>query len=96
MKNQVRNLGGTLYSEGIFLAKKGQQFETYTIEHKMLAVEMYLQGGASYQTVANICGIRNSSQFGMIPPRIDLDCVLTVLLKFGVIRLIYAGMSIIV
>lgn len=61
-KPQVYNLGGTLYSEGIFLAKKGQQFETYTAEQKMRAVEMYLQGTGSYQAVADALGIRNSSQ----------------------------------
>jgi transposase len=44
------------------LAKKGQQFEKYTEEQKMRAVEMYLQGGSSYQTVADTLGIRNCSQ----------------------------------
>ncbi len=46
----------------IFMAKKGQTFNTYTDEFKVKAVRTYLEGSSSYQVVAEREGIRNCSQ----------------------------------
>jgi transposase len=47
---------------GFTLAKKGQTFEKYSEETKQKAVDMYENGGLSYQAVADALGIRNPSQ----------------------------------
>lgn len=46
----------------IFMAKKGQTFQTYTEEFKLNAVRAYIEGTASYKVVAERKGIRNCSQ----------------------------------
>lgn len=44
------------------MAKKGQQFKEYTEEFKLVAVKAYLEGAASYKTVAQRLEIRNCTQ----------------------------------
>lgn len=44
------------------MAIKGMKFQSYTEEFKRLAVERYLNGDGSYQTLSNELGIRNSTQ----------------------------------
>jgi transposase len=46
----------------IFMAKKGQVFQTYTEEFKLRAVRAYLEGTESYKVVAEREGIRNCTQ----------------------------------
>jgi transposase len=50
-------LGGDL-----FMAKKGQIFQSYTEEFKMEAVRAYMEGSSSYMVVAEQLKIRNCSQ----------------------------------
>jgi transposase-like protein len=44
------------------MAKKGQRFQQYTEEFKETAVQTYLEGVASYRTVAEEMGIRSCTQ----------------------------------
>ncbi|HBU82409.1 MAG TPA: hypothetical protein DEF35_12315 [Paenibacillus sp.] len=46
----------------IFMAKKGQTFQTYTEEFKKKAVRAYVEGSSSYKAVAEREGVRNCSQ----------------------------------
>jgi transposase len=46
----------------IFMAKKGQTFQTYSEEFKLKAVRAYVEGSASYKVIAEQEGIRNCSQ----------------------------------
>jgi transposase len=46
----------------IFMAKKGQTFQTYSEEFKLKAVRAYVEGSASYKVTAEREGIRNCSQ----------------------------------
>jgi transposase-like protein len=48
--------------EDIFMARKGQVFQQYTEDFKLAAVREYLNGSASYNVVAEMLGIRNSTQ----------------------------------
>jgi transposase len=51
------------YLEGIFsMAKKGQQFQTYTDEFKLNAVMKYVNGSKSYKVLADELGILNCTQ----------------------------------
>jgi transposase-like protein len=56
MKVQV-TLGGN-----IFMAKKGQTFQTYTEEFKLNALSSYVEGSSTYKVVAEREGIRNCPQ----------------------------------
>lgn len=44
------------------MAKKGQVFQTYTEDFKIVAVREYLEGTNSYKIVAEMLGIRNCTQ----------------------------------
>lgn len=44
------------------MARKGQVFQQYTEDFKMAAVREYLKGLASYAVVAEMLGIRSSTQ----------------------------------
>lgn len=44
------------------MAKKGQQFQTYTDEFKLNAVMKYVNGSKSYQVLSEELGIRNRTQ----------------------------------
>ncbi len=44
------------------MAKKGQQFQTYTEEFKLNAVMKYINGSKSYKVMADELGIRNCTQ----------------------------------
>jgi transposase len=56
-------LGVTLLLGGDFsMAKKGQQFQSYTNEFKLNAVMKYLNGSKSYKVLADELGIINCTQ----------------------------------
>lgn len=56
-------MGATLLFGGdFFMAKKGQVFKSYTEEFKLKAVEMYLNGEGSYNTLSSQLGLRSSTQ----------------------------------
>lgn len=44
------------------MAKKGQKFEKYSQEKKTIAVQMYLNGEGSYETISKNVGLRSSTQ----------------------------------
>lgn len=44
------------------MAKKGQQFQTYTDEFKLSAVMKYINGSKSYRVLAEELGILNCTQ----------------------------------
>jgi transposase len=46
----------------IFMAKKGQVFQQYTEEFKLIAVQAYVEGSSSYKAVAEQLEIRNCTQ----------------------------------
>jgi transposase len=56
-------LGVTLLLGGDFsMAKKGQQFQSYTNEFKLNAVLKYVNGSKSYKVLADELGILNCTQ----------------------------------
>lgn len=52
----------TITWRGFFMAKKGQQFQSYTDEFKLNAVMKYINGSKSYKVLAEELGIRNCTQ----------------------------------
>ncbi|MFD2446710.1 transposase [Bacillus sp. CGMCC 1.16607] len=44
------------------MAKKGQTYHTYTEEFKSKAVERYINGDGSYQSLSDELGLRSSTQ----------------------------------
>jgi transposase len=44
------------------MAKKGTKFQSYTEEFKRLAIERYIDGDGSYQTLSKELGLRSPTQ----------------------------------
>ncbi|MDQ0975529.1 transposase [Neobacillus niacini] len=62
-KTTIVIVGGTLILGGDFsMAKKGQEFKSYTDEFKLQAVMKYINGNKSYAVLAEELGIKNCTQ----------------------------------
>lgn len=59
------------------MAKKGTKFQSYTEEFKRLAIERYINGDGSYQTLSEELGLRSPTQLKTWVRKFEEDNQLT-------------------